>query len=137
MTFGLAVRKDMPATYSDGFGRSYNSSGIAQDSSAALPIVAASQVTVETPKRRLHAGDVLTAEVDTLAGWCELKLNDSEFVYRFTLPQRGLPEDQYLFGMTLATDHQAVIHRPVPAPPPQLAVPCTGNYYICITFYRS
>jgi hypothetical protein len=109
VSFGLAKR-GMAVDSSDGMGRTTNTWGIADDrnsTSTAMPVAAASKTTISTLPRKLKQGDVLSGEVDLLAGWFEVRLNQSEFSHRFTIPV-GSKED-YWFGMTFANDHQATI----------------------------
>lgn len=112
LTFGLA-RRGMKTEYSDGLGRTVDSWGMADDrlrsSHAVMPVLAAGGKAnvVNRWHRRVRQGDVLTAEVNTVEGWCELRLNDTEALHRFGVP-RGTRED-YWFGVTLATDHQVSI----------------------------
>jgi hypothetical protein len=115
----------MAVDSSDGMGRTTNSWGIADERSTtsnAMPVAAASKTTVSTLPRKLKEGDVLAGEVDLAAGWFEVRLNQSEFSHRFTIPV-GSKED-YWFGMTFANDHQATILTPPPAQitPPREAI---------------
>lgn len=106
LTFGLA-RRGMATTSSDGVGRTANTWGVADDrSSGSLPVVSASGNNIGT-FRKFAVGDVLSAEVDTAAGWLEVRLNDSECVQRFDIPP-GTSED-YWFAMTFANDHTVTI----------------------------
>jgi hypothetical protein len=108
LTFGIA-KKGMKSSYSDGFGRTADTWGIAQDSSVSLPVVTASAVKLTSLARKLRERDVLSAEADVAEGWCEVRLNQSEFVHRFSIP-RGT-KDAYQFGVSLATDHQVSVLR--------------------------
>jgi hypothetical protein len=106
LTFGLA-RRGMATTSSDGVGRTANTWGVADDrSSGSLPVVSASGNNIGT-FRKFTVGDVLSAEVDTAAGWLEVRLNDNECTQRFDIPP-GTSED-YWFAMTFANDHQVTI----------------------------
>ena len=66
--------------------------------------------------RKLLCGDYLHALIDTLNGWCDLKVNDDEYSHHFEIPP-GSAED-YVFAMTLANDHRVSI---------QLDSHCTQN----------
>ena len=106
LTFGLA-RRGMATTSSDGVGRTANTWGVADDrSSNSMPVVSASGTNVGS-FRKFIVGDMLSAEVDTVNGWFEIRLNENEFVYRFEIPT-GSMED-YWFAMTFANDHQVTI----------------------------
>jgi hypothetical protein len=110
---------------SNGLGLTANSWGLADDRSATavgeMPVVAASAALAGRLSRKLRQGDVLLGFVDVAAGWFEVRLNQTEFVHRFTIPP-GTKED-YWFGMTLANDHQATIVSAAPATPAPAAVP--------------
>jgi hypothetical protein len=119
LTFGIA-KKGMKASYSDGFGRTADSWGIAQDSSATLPVVTASTTKLTNVPRKLRERDVLSAEADVAEGWCEVRLNQTEFVHRFTIPKGT--KDAYQFGVSLATDHQvSVLRSPTSSVPARAA----------------
>eukprot|EP00428_Durinskia_dybowskii_P064749 CAMPEP_0170374066 /NCGR_PEP_ID=MMETSP0117_2-20130122/10405_1 /TAXON_ID=400756 /ORGANISM="Durinskia baltica, Strain CSIRO CS-38" /LENGTH=881 /DNA_ID=CAMNT_0010629001 /DNA_START=104 /DNA_END=2749 /DNA_ORIENTATION=+ len=106
LTFGIA-RMGMATTSSDGVGRTTNSWGVADDrSSNSLPVVSASGTNVGQ-FRKFVVGDVLSAEVDTSAGWFEIRLNENEYVHRFEIPTGSM--DEYVFAMTFANDHQVTI----------------------------
>eukprot|EP01031_Cornospumella_fuschlensis_P038702 gene38702-47052_t len=115
LTFGIA-RKGMANSSSDGVGRTSNSWGLSDDrsSSSSYTIVAASGSEVAS-FRKLRVGDVLTAIMDTIEGWCEISVNDTEFTHRF----EGLPSgsrDDYVFAMTFANDHRvSIVFDPSPA----------------------
>jgi GTPase SAR1 family protein len=108
MTFGLAKR-GFPKTGSDGIARHANSWGLADERNPDTSPVAvyASGNEVTAGPRKLQANDTLTAEVDVKAGWCEVRLNKTEFTHRFTIPA-GAKED-YWFGVTFANDHKVTI----------------------------
>jgi hypothetical protein len=111
LTFGIA-RRGMAPSSSDGVGRTTNSWGLSDDrsSSAARAILASSGQEMSTC-RKLEVGDVLCAVVDTIDGWCEISLNDTEFVHRFTIPSGSM--DEYTFAMTFANDHRvSIIYEP-------------------------
>ena len=111
LTFGLA-RRGMATTSSDGVGRTSNTWGVADDrSSQSAPVVSGSGTTVGA-FRKFVVGDVLSAEVDTAAGWCEVRLNESEFVHRFDIPVGTMAD--YCFAMTFANDHQVSIVTDAP-----------------------
>jgi hypothetical protein len=124
LTFGLA-RRGMKKDGSNGVGLTANSWGLADDRSATavgeMPVVAASASLAGRLSRKLREGDVLLGFVDVAAGWFEVRLNQMEFVHRFTIPP-GAKED-YWFGMTLANDHQATIVSAAPATPAPAAAP--------------
>jgi hypothetical protein len=110
LTFGIA-KQGMAKSSSDGFGRTANTWGIVDDrnsaSTASMAFLAADKTTLGSLPRKLREGDLLTAEANTSAGWCEVRLNQTEFKHRFTIPA-GRKED-YWFGMTFANDHQVTI----------------------------
>jgi hypothetical protein len=107
VSFGLAKR-GMKKDSSDGMGRTEDTWGIADDrSSTSNAVVSACKSNVGTLPRKLKDGDVLSGEANVAAGWFEVRLNQSEFSHRFTIPV-GSKED-YWFGMTFANDHQATI----------------------------
>jgi hypothetical protein len=107
VSFGLAKR-GMKKDSSDGMGRTEDTWGIADDrSSTSSAVVSACKTNVGTLPRKLKDGDVLSGEANVAAGWFEVRLNQSEFSHRFTIPV-GSKED-YWFGMTFANDHQATI----------------------------
>jgi hypothetical protein len=108
LTFGI-TKKGMAISASDGMGCTQGSWGIQDDRSDAslVPIVLAERTECAALPRKLRAGDCLSAEVDTIAGWFEVRLNQSEFSHRFTIPV-GSKED-YWFGMTFANDHQVTV----------------------------
>jgi hypothetical protein len=110
ISFGIA-KKGFGITNSDGFGREANSWGIADERSTGNTTIPSafcgSNSGVASMPRKLAAGDILTAEANTAAGWCEVRLNQTEFKHRFTIPV-GSKED-YWFGMTFANDHQVTI----------------------------
>jgi len=106
LTFGVA-RKGMPTSSSDGVGRTSDSWGIADDrSSNSTTIVSASGSQVSS-SRKLSEGDVLCAVIDTSLGWCQVSINDDEFVHRFDIPSGSM--DDYCFAMTFANDHRVSI----------------------------
>ena len=126
LTFGVAKR-GMAVSGSDGMGRTKDSWGVADDhgsSSTANAIVSASGTNVGTLSRKLKQNDVLSAEVNVAAGWCEVRLNQTEFTHRFTIPV-GAKED-YWFGMTFASDVQVTVLPSDVAPPPVPAAPRTA-----------
>jgi hypothetical protein len=108
LTFGIS-KKGMKSSYSDGFGRTVDSWGVAQDSSASLPVVVASAAKITSMARKLRERDVLSAQADVAEGWCEVRLNQTEFVHRFTIPTGT--KDAYQFGVSLATDHKVSVLR--------------------------
>lgn len=111
LTFGIAKR-GMAASSSDGVGRTSNSWGLSDDrsSSASRAILASSGQEVATC-RKLEVGDILCAIIDTLDGWCDVSLNDSEFVHRFPIPTGTM--DEYTFAMTFANDHKvSILYEP-------------------------
>jgi hypothetical protein len=131
LSFGL-TKTGLENESSDGLGRTVNSWGIADDRAPAagseMPLVAANAERLSRLPRKLRSCDVLLGFVDVTAGWFEVRLNQTEFVHRFTIPP-GAKED-YWFGMTLASDHQvsvisanppAAAPAPVPAPVPKPA----------------
>jgi hypothetical protein len=108
LTFGIAKR-GMATSSSDGVGRTSNTWGVADDrSSLTLPVLSAGGTTVGN-FRKLAANDVLTAEIDTVGGWCEIRLNDMECSHRFDIPPGTM--DDYWFAMTFANDHQVTIQQ--------------------------
>jgi hypothetical protein len=133
LSFGLA-KKGMSMSGSDGLGRTENTWGLFDERSSGsvskMAAVSACKTNVGTLPRKLKDGDVLSGEADVAAGWFEVRLNQSEFAYRFTIPV-GSKED-YWFGMTFANDHQATIvasgTSAAPSPQPSratLATPAT------------
>jgi hypothetical protein len=131
LSFGL-TKTGLENESSDGLGRTVNSWGLADDRAPAagseMPLVAANAERLSRLPRKLRSGDVLLGFVDVTAGWFEVRLNQTEFAYRFTIPP-GAKED-YWFGMTLASDHQvsvisanppAAVPAPVPAHVPKPA----------------
>lgn len=117
LTFGLA-RRGMASSSSDGVGRTPQSWGISDDrsSSTSHTLVAASGVEV-AQWRKLKVGDILTASVDTVEGWVEISLNDTECVHRFDALPAGTRDD-YWFAMTFANDHRVTLLPDGPAAAP-------------------
>lgn len=106
LTFGIA-RKGMQVSSSDGVGRTIDSWGVADDrSSNSSTIVAGSGASVENT-RKLSEGDILTAIIDTNGGWCQISINDDEYIYKFDIPIGTM--DDYCFAMTFANDHRVSI----------------------------
>eukprot|EP01039_Chlorochromonas_danica_P008496 gene8496-9364_t len=108
LTFGVA-KKGMANSSSDGVGRTALTWGMSDDrsSSNSYTIVAAHGTEVAS-FRKLRAGDILCAQIDTIEGYCEVSVNDTEFCYRF----EGLPpgtRDDYWFAMSFANDHRVSI----------------------------
>jgi hypothetical protein len=58
--------------------------------------------------RQLRQGDVLRGLADTTAGWYEVRLNEIEFVHRFTIPT-GTKED-FWFGVCGSSEDQDEHH---------------------------
>jgi hypothetical protein len=108
LTFGL-TKTGFATTNSDGFGREPSSWGFADErgNSGTMAFVADCKSRGADLPRKFREGDILTAEVDTDAGWCELRLNQTEFTHRFTIPTGS--KSDYWFGMTFANDHRATI----------------------------
>eukprot|EP00599_Poterioochromonas_sp_BG-1_P005830 CAMPEP_0173149516 /NCGR_PEP_ID=MMETSP1105-20130129/10372_1 /TAXON_ID=2985 /ORGANISM="Ochromonas sp., Strain BG-1" /LENGTH=683 /DNA_ID=CAMNT_0014064397 /DNA_START=689 /DNA_END=2740 /DNA_ORIENTATION=- len=107
LTFGVA-RKGMANASSDGVGRTANTWGISDDrSSSSNHTIVASCGTEVGQFRKLRAGDTLSASIDTIEGWCEVSVNEDEFIHRFTIPI-GTAEDYY-FAMSFANDHRVTI----------------------------
>jgi hypothetical protein len=109
LSFGIC-KAGFARDSSDGMGRTADSWGIADERSSGnttAPVVASSKSTVGSLPRKLREGDLLTAEIDTSAGWSEVRLNQSEYKYRFTIPTGA--KEAYWFGMTFANDHQVTI----------------------------
>jgi hypothetical protein len=117
LSFGLTQR-GMEPQGTEGIGHKTNSWGIAEDRAAGkegvLPVVMANRIEMGRLPRKLKRGDVLLGFANVIAGWFEVRLNQTEFVHRFTIPP-GTKED-YWFGMTFASDHQAMIVSAAPAP---------------------
>jgi hypothetical protein len=117
LSFGLTQR-GMEPQGTEGLGHKTNSWGVADDRAAGkegvLPVVMANRIEVGRLPRKLKRGDVLLGFANVIAGWFEVRLNQTEFVQRFTIPP-GTKED-YWFGMTFASDHQAMIVSAAPAP---------------------
>jgi hypothetical protein len=107
LTFGVA-KKGMANSSSDGVGRTTNTWGLSDDRSSSTnhTIIAASGTEVGS-FRKLRVGDILSASIDTVEGWCEVSVNEDELVHRFTIPP-GTAEDYY-FAMTFANDHRVTI----------------------------
>lgn len=106
LTFGVA-KKGMPTSSSDGVGRTQQTWGISDDrSSSSNSIVASSGLEVGT-FRKLQVGDILMAVIDIIDGWCEISVNEVEFVHRFLIPHGTIEE--YCFAMTFANDHRVTI----------------------------
>ena len=127
LTFGLA-KQGFALTNSDGMGRTANSWGIAEERTSGGSIggvYACSKTRLGSLPRRLQEGDVLSAVVDVPSGWCEVRLNYSEFTHRFSIP-RGSRED-YLFGMTFASDLQVTVVSESSAVPAAVLKPAAAN----------
>ena len=120
LTFGLA-KKGIAKDSSDGMGRTKDSWGIADDrssnNSSATYHDCGSKALGSLP-RKLREGDVLTAEANTSAGWCEVRLNETEFKHRFNIPAGA--HEGYVFGVSFSNDAKVCIlpaasvntHRP-------------------------
>jgi hypothetical protein len=110
---------------SDGLGRTTDTWGLADERSYAagneMPQVLANAERKARLPRKFKAGDVLLGFVDVTAGWFEVRLNQTEYVHRFTIPP-GTKED-YWFGVTLADNHQATVVTTGPPPPPPTPAP--------------
>jgi len=106
LTFGIA-RKGMPTSSSDGVGRTTDSWGIADDRSSNSTTIVSSSGCQVASSRKLSEGDVLCAVIDTSVGWCQVSINDDEFVHRFDIPSGSM--DDYCFAMTFANDHRVSI----------------------------
>jgi hypothetical protein len=128
LSFGLA-KCGMKATNSDGVGRTVNSWGVADDrnsgANSTLPAISASSSKVSSWSRKWVSGDILSAEVNTAAGWCEISLQGTADKHRFTIPV-GSKED-YWFGMTFATDHVVTILPSDTAAPPASTPAAAAN----------
>jgi hypothetical protein len=121
LSFGLAKR-GMQVTNSDGVGRTTNTWGVADDRNSSNtdgPVISASATKLHSWSRKWAAGDILSAEVNTTAGWCEIALHGSADKHRFTIPT-GSKED-YWFAMTFATDHVITILPSDSTVPPAVA----------------
>ncbi len=109
LTFGLA-KKGIAKDSSDGMGRTKDSWGIADDrssnNSSATYHDCGSKALGSLP-RKLREGDVLTAEANTSAGWCEVRLNETEFKHRFSIPAG--PHEGYVFGVSFSNDAKVCI----------------------------
>ena len=109
LTFGLA-KKGIAKDSSDGMGRTKDSWGIADDrssnNSSATYHDCGSKALGSLP-RKLREGDVLTAEANTSAGWCEVRLNETEFKHRFSIPAGA--HEGYVFGVSFSNDAKVCI----------------------------
>jgi hypothetical protein len=116
ITFGVA-RKNMPNSSSDGVGRTRDTWGLSDDRSSSTnrTIISASGSEV-SQFRKLAAGDILSATIDTVEGWCEININENEFTYRFENLPVGTKDD-YWFAMTFANDHRvSILYNAPPSP---------------------
>lgn len=111
LTFGLAAR-GLANSSSDGIGRSTRTWGISDDRSAPnSPALISSSGQEVASFRKLRVGDILSVYVDINECWCEVAINEKEFVYRFSIPPGSIEE--YVFAMTFANDHKvAIIYEP-------------------------
>ena len=50
---------------------------------------------------------MLTAEANTSAGWCEVRLNETEFKHRFSIPTGA--HEGYVFGVSFSNDAKVCI----------------------------
>ena len=108
LTFGLA-KKGIAKDSSDGMGRTKASWGIADDrsSSSSATYHACGTKALGSLSRKLREGDLLTAEANTSAGWCEVRLNETEFKHRFSIPAG--PHEGYVFGVSFSNDAKVCI----------------------------
>lgn len=107
ITFGIS-KKGMVPSSSDGVGRTSNSWGISDDrSSSSSQSILASSGNEVSHFRKLKAGDVLVALVDTTEGWCDISVNEHELIQRFEIPPGSAAD--YCFAMTFANDHKVTI----------------------------
>jgi hypothetical protein len=127
VSFGL-TKKGMASSSTDGLGQSSNSWGLSDNRDLGnndIPEVYASGVSVNKLPRKLQDGDILCAEVNVTAGWCEIRFNDNQFKHRFTIPV-GSKED-YWFGMTFANDHMVAILPTLDAYPSTASAPASSS----------
>ena len=108
LTFGL-VKAGFKASSSDGVGKNVDSWGIVDErsSSGKNATMRGCGKVEETLARKLQEGDVLTAEADVAAGWCEVRLNQTECSHRFVIPVGS--KESYLFGATFSNDTECTI----------------------------
>ena len=108
LTFGL-VKAGFKASSSDGVGKNADSWGIVDErsSSGNNATMQGCGKVEETLARKLQEGDVLTAEADVAAGWCEVRLNQTECTHRFVIPVGS--KESYLFGATFSNDTECTI----------------------------
>ena len=110
LTFGLA-KKGIAKDSSDGMGRTKDSWGIADDrssnSSSDATYHDCGSKALGSLSRKLREGDVLTAEANTSAGWCEVRLNETEFKHRFSIPAGA--HEGYVFGVSFSNDAKVCI----------------------------
>lgn len=112
LTFGVAMI-GMPNSSSDGIGRTARTWGLSDDrSSSSSHCIVASSGSEVASFRKLQAGDILGAIIDVNEGWCEISVNENEFVHRFAIPTGTM--DEYTFAMTFANDHRvSIIYEPL------------------------
>jgi hypothetical protein len=60
--------------------------------------------------RKFKQGDILRVTVDTLAGWVEVSVNETDFMHRFPIPPAEA--EHYVFAMTFANNHKVTIVQP-------------------------
>lgn len=114
LTFGVA-RVGMATSSSDGVGRTPNSWGLSDDRSSSTTATVVASCGTETGQfRKLATGDILSMMIDTVEGWCEIFVNDTEFSHRFEIPSGSMHD--YCFAMTFANDHRVtILTEPTPA----------------------
>jgi hypothetical protein len=107
LTFGIA-RRGMANSSSDGVGRTANSWGLSDDrSSSSNHTIVANCGTEVGNFRKLRVGDILGAQIDVIEGWCDITVNEDEYVHRFSIPTGSA--DDYVFAMSFANDHRVTI----------------------------
>ena len=50
--------------------------------------------------RKLKAGDLVSVYVNLAEGWCEIALNVTEFLHRFSVPVGSSTPGDYLLGVS-------------------------------------